>query len=137
MKILRQSKVVRRVSGRTFCCNCCPRNNSLALHPVCLPSSLLKFELLVFPVLLQPQPALISFPRLTFLPLIWPLPFSDTCSDTLTDLRCFFVLILPMESSVPFLESYLFLMPLDTGDFQSCFPLVPQSLDRETNSLPE
>lgn len=59
MKILRQSEMVKESEAELWC-NFYPRNNSFTLHPFCLPSFFAKWELLVFPVWLQPQTALIS-----------------------------------------------------------------------------
>lgn len=139
MEILRQSKMVRRVRSRPLC-HFCPRNSSFTPHPFCLPSSLVKCKRLMFPVWLQPQPALISCSPSFHWPGLYPnLSRSSVspCSDLLTALQfpersllssCWWHSLL---SFFTFLESYPFpmqscLWPL--GNFYSSSPVVPHSL---------
>lgn len=78
MEILSQSQMVCRIRSRSLV-SLCPGNSSFTPNPFCLPSALFRCEHLMFPVWLQPQPALLSCSLFPFLPLTWPvsqpLPF--------------------------------------------------------------
>ena len=137
MEILSQSQMVCRIRSRSLV-SLCPGNSSFTPNPFCLPSALVRCERLMFPVWLQPQPALLSCSLFPFLPLTWPvsqpLPFQHQPScrphcpqRSLLSPGGWYALLSSfiLLESCPFpMQSCLWLL----GSFCSSSPVAPHSL---------